>query len=93
MPRKTTGGLMIRRRKDGRQVYALRFRALGKRQCITLGTSAEGWSRARAEEELENVLGDVRRGIWVTPWRGVSQERPPHAEPTFHAFAAQWFCG
>lgn len=82
---------MIRRRKDGRQVFALRFRAYGRRRCITLGSSADGWTRAKAEEELENVLADVRRGIWVPPQRDRDPEQPVQTDPTFHEFAANWF--
>ena len=37
---------------------------LRQRRYPTLGTKAEGWTQARAEEELQNVLADVRRGLW-----------------------------
>jgi integrase len=89
--RQSTGGLMVRRHKDGRLVYAIRFRALGKRRCITLGTSEEGWTRKTAEEELQNVLADVRRGIWTPPRSRRPEERPRPTDPTFHEFAAEWF--
>jgi integrase len=82
---------MVRRRKDGRHVYAIRFRAYGKRRCITLGTSEDGWTRAKAEEELQNVMADVRRGIWVPSARGKPAEKPAREDPTFHEFAAEWF--
>ena len=29
-----------------------------------LGTSSEGWTRRTAHTELQNILADVRRGIW-----------------------------
>lgn len=54
--------------KSGRG-YALRFRAYGERQYLTLGMESEGWNRQRAEEELANILADVRRGIWIPPER------------------------
>src|SRR5687768_17303069 len=60
MPRKPTGEVLERRR-GATVIYALRFRAYGQRRYLTLGTKAEGWTRARAEEELQNVLADVRR--------------------------------
>lgn len=87
MARRLTGQVLALDRKSGR-VYALRFRAYGKRRYVTLGTRAEGWSRQRAEEELSNVLADVRRGIWKpSPARSV---REPQEEPTFHEFASEW---
>jgi integrase len=69
--------------------YALRFTAYGKRQYVTLGSPAEDWSDARAEEELENVLADVRRGIWKPARREPVPEVQP--DPTFHEFSSEWF--
>jgi integrase len=69
-------------------VFALRFRAYARRYYVTLGSTEDGWTRDRAEEELQNVLADVRRGIWREP------EPPPtpvvRQEPTFHEFASEW---
>src|SRR5215203_535901 len=65
---------------------ALRFRAYGKREYLTLGT--DGWTQARAQEELENVLADVRRGIWRPPSR---QAVEPAPDPSFHEFGSEWF--
>jgi hypothetical protein len=70
MARPATGQVVVRERRTGR-MFALRFRAYGDRQYVTLGTDAEGWTQQRAEVELQNVLADVRRGVW----------RPPHPEP------------
>jgi integrase len=57
---------------------------------VALGTRAEGWTRAKAQEELENVLADVRRAIWQPP-----RPQPPVSVapeiPTFHEFASEWF--
>jgi len=60
------GGVLVRERRLGRG-YALRFRAYGERQYLTLGFEHEGWDLAKAEVELQNVLADVRRGLWVPP--------------------------
>jgi integrase len=49
--------------------FALRFIAYGERQYVTLGFASDGWTRRKAEEELANILADVRRGIWVPPER------------------------
>lgn len=68
MARRSEGQVVERHWKSGRG-YALRFRAYGERQYLTLGLETEGWNRKRAEEELANVLADVRRGLWVPPTR------------------------
>lgn len=87
-----TGGVLERPWKRG-TTYALRFRAYGRRRYLTLGSSADGWTRQRAEEELQNVLADVRRGIWRPP--GPEPEPPAEAQedPTFHRFASEWLEG
>ncbi|HEX4033728.1 MAG TPA: tyrosine-type recombinase/integrase [Solirubrobacteraceae bacterium] len=72
----------------GGRVFALRFRAYGQRRYLTLGTDEDGWNVARARTELENVLADVRRGIWRPPTPPATPEL--HADPTFHEFASQW---
>ena len=84
------GQVLVRRRARG-NVYALRFHAYGRRECVTLGTAAEGWSRASAETELANILADVRRGTW----RPATQAQPvtPPPDPTFHEFASEWLAG
>jgi integrase len=66
----------------------LRFRAYGKRRYVTLGAAGDGWTQRRAEEELANVLADVRRGIWKPPDTREASEPP--SEPTFHEFASEW---
>lgn len=58
---------------------------------MTLGTVAEGWSRRKAEDELANVLVDVRRGIWRPYEKATVAEPAP--EPTFHEFASEWLDG
>src|ERR1700730_12409900 len=69
--------------------FALRFSVFGKRQYVTLASRREGWSQARAEAELANVLADVRRGIW----RPAEPEpiAAPREIPTFWVFASEWF--
>ncbi|MBA3865596.1 MAG: tyrosine-type recombinase/integrase [Solirubrobacterales bacterium] len=60
-------GRVVERDWKGGRGFALRFYVNGERQYVTLGSEAEGWTRKAADEELENVLADVRRGIWVAP--------------------------
>ncbi len=69
MTRARSGQVVERQWKSGRG-YALRFLANGRREYVTLGLERDGWDRARAEEELQNVMADVRRGIWIPPERG-----------------------
>ncbi len=85
MPRPRTGQIVERDTSEGR-TYALRFTAYGRREYVTLGS--DGWTRQRAEEELANVLADVRRGNWR---KGSPESVKP--EPSFHEFASEWFDG
>jgi integrase len=86
--------------KTGRG-YALRFFAYGRREYVTLGLEADGWTRERAGIELENTMADVRRGIWVPPTRrdrrrdaagAVGRPRPSGQEGGEECFAefAEW---
>jgi integrase len=90
MSEQATGQVLELDRKGGR-TFALRFRAYGKRRYLTLGTAADGWSRRKAEDELANVLVDVRRGVWMPYERPTAVEPAP--EPTFHEFASEWLDG
>jgi integrase len=87
MPRPATGQVVERDGKRG-TTFALRFRAHGERQYVTLGSSTDGWTRARADTELANTLADVRRGIWQPPRPAPIPDAPK--DPTFHEFASEW---
>jgi integrase len=88
MARPLTGRVIEREAKRG-TTFALRFRAYGRRRFMTLGSTEEGWTRAQAEEELQNVIADVRRGIWREP-EPPSVAEEPRQEQTFHEFASEW---
>ena len=80
---------MVRERTRGR-VYALRFWAYGKRRYMTLGCEWDGWSRGKAEEALQNILADVRRGLWVPSGRQQNRHgeaNHPDDVPLFGPFA------
>ncbi len=84
------GEVKVREWKSGRG-YALRFRAYGERQYVTLGFEHEGWDQGKAEEELQNILADVRRGLWVPPTKRKRRgaEEAARAEvPPFGEFAS-----
>src|SRR5881398_2840509 len=81
------GEVVVREWRAGRG-YALRFSAYGRRRYVTLGLECEDWTSERAQEELENVLADVRRGLWVPPRRGGGEgggggapTHPPRGRP------------
>lgn len=69
MAKRAKGEVLVRDWKSGRG-FALRFFAYGRRRYVTLGLESDGWTPERAEEELQNVLADVRRGLWSPPRRG-----------------------
>lgn len=87
MARRATGQVVERNRPGGR-IFALRFQAYGKRRYLTLGTAEQGWTKRKAEDELANVLADVRRGIWNPPRSDDDLAGP--TTPTFHEFASEW---
>jgi len=84
MARPSTGQVLERDGARG-SVFALRFRAYGKRRYVTTAAT----SRAEAEEELANVLADVRRGIWKPPAEPVAAPAIVE-EPTLHVLASEW---
>lgn len=57
------GNIETRDLANGEVAFVARFQARGRPQKVTLGHTPE-WNRQRAEEELENILADVRRGAW-----------------------------
>lgn len=89
MTSRKEGEVLVRKRKRGR-VYALRFRAYGKRRYLTLGYACEGWTWHRADEELKNTMADVRRRRWVPPhgMRRSGKNPKPAEVPPFGPFAA-----
>jgi integrase len=87
---RSEGQVVERHWKSGRG-YALRFRAYGERQYVTLGSEAEGWSMRRARRELADVMADVRRGLWVPPSRKrrAPKDEVPGAMLLFGEFAVR----
>jgi integrase len=83
MARPPNGSVVEREGVRGR-VYALRFRAYGRREYVTTDCR----TRADAEVELRHTLADVERGIWKPSRREVVEAR--QEEQTFHEFASAW---
>ena len=90
MARPPTGQVIERAGKNG-SAYAIRFRAYGRREYLTLGSSVDGWTEAKAEAELANVLADVRRGIWKPEVAETAPAAP--IDLSFHEFASEWLEG
>lgn len=87
MPRPASGQV-IRNPTKGGFSYALRFRAYGSRQYVTLGAPEDGWTEAKAERELAAVLRDVDRGLWQPPQPDPAPQLV--TDPTFLEFASDW---
>ncbi|MGH2873109.1 MAG: tyrosine-type recombinase/integrase [Solirubrobacteraceae bacterium] len=86
MEKRPHGQIRTHERKDGLTTYSLRIRANGRREVVTLGTDADGWTMRKAERMLDQVLAEIQVGIW----------RPPSADSaveneTFHQFASRWW--
>ena len=67
----------------------IRFTANGRRQYVTLGSARDGWTQAKAHDQLERELAAVRLGTW----KASEPELAPvtESDPTFHDFASDWF--
>jgi len=88
MQKRARGEIRVHERVNGRRTFSIRFRVDGQRHSVTLGTDADGWTHRKAERKLEDVLAQVRAGVW---------EPEPPAETvkvgdmTFHEFASRWW--
>ena len=89
MPPRASGQLIVRRRATD-TTFGARIPAGGRRHYVTLGTASGGMTEQRAREEIENILADVRRGIWTPPAAAPEPVQAPAAEPTFHLLASEW---
>jgi len=88
MEKRARGEIRVHQRADGLRTYSLRFRVNGSRQSLTLGTDAEGWTRRRAERKLDDVLAEVRAGVWQPP---APPDPADSRGATFHEFASRWW--
>jgi integrase len=53
--------------------------------------ACDGWTRARADRELEDVLARIRAAVWTPPVK--EEERRPAEEQTFHEYATAYLTG
>ncbi len=64
MEKRARGEIRVRERVNGLLTYTIRFRVDGKRHSLSLGTDLDGWTHRKAERKLEDVLEQVRAGVW-----------------------------
>lgn len=86
MEKRSHGQMRTHHRKDGLTTYSLRVRAYGRREVVTLGTDADGWTMRKAERKLEEVLAEIQVGVWRPPSMSAGG-----VDPTFHEFASRWW--
>lgn len=89
MARPSTGTVVVDTRRPEDHGFGIRFRAAGRRWFVALGRASDGYTHARAEQELQDVLADVRRGRWTPPTAAPAVELVVE-EPTFHEYASAW---
>lgn len=95
VPRQATGRIEEDPWADGETVsFRLRVRAYGRRHVVTLGTNHEGWNRARAQVELDEVMKAIRRGTWeptsARPSPSPAEEIDTDEE-TIHVTLSRWW--
>ncbi len=88
MEKRARGEIRVHERRDGQITYSLRFRVAGKRQVLTLGKDSDGWTDRKAERKLEEVLAQVRAGVWQPP---LPADPGSDDGQTFHEFASRWW--
>lgn len=80
------GEVDIYQRTNGLTSFYIRVPYEGRRLRINLGTERDGWTWARAEIELANVMARIEAGVWTPP-----TPPEPETEPErFHAEASRW---
>ena len=82
-------GQLIERKSSKGVTYYARFTINGNRRQIRIGSTAEGWTRAAAEDELSVIAAGLRRGHAPAPTIDTIEE--PVEAPSFHVFASEWF--
>jgi integrase len=62
-------GTVIRKKTELGTSYAVRVPFRGGKEFVRLGGSWEGWTEERVQDELDYILGQIRRGEWIPPQR------------------------
>lgn len=89
------GNVIVKTLSDGTRVFKLRFRVHGRREMRVVHERrgckcgcGGGWNERTAQIELENILAQVKVGVWKKrkPAPTVAAARIP----TFHEYASKW---
>jgi integrase len=89
MGRRATGQILTTDDRQGGTTYSVRFRGQGYPQSvILLGSSRDGWTRARAEHEAQIVAAQIRAGSWMPPPKPEYVEGEPY---TFRELASDYY--
>ena len=88
MEKRARGEIRVHERNDGTLTFSIRFRVNGRRNSMTLGTNKDGWTWRKAERKLEDVLAQVRAGVWQP---APTAHREVVGDLTFHEFASRWW--
>jgi integrase len=88
MEKRARGEIRVHERGNRRLTFSIRFRVNAKRVSLTLGTNEDGWTYRKAERKLDDVLAQVRAGVWK-PEPPVTREKV--GDLTFHEFASRWW--
>lgn len=89
MPRKSTGVVLPYEGANDTTYYA-RFQFQGERHKVILGYASKGMTPDTAQTALDNLMADVRRGIWH-PVPPVPVVTAAESDPDFLTFASEWF--
>jgi integrase len=66
MGRRASGQILTSADSSGATTYSVRFRGSGfPESVILLGSSRDGWTRARAEHEAQLAAAQIRAGTWL----------------------------
>lgn len=88
--RRPTGQIYTNRTKAGRS-YGVRFRWNGRRHYRTIGHSADGWTKRKAEAEIERLMAALWAGVWDPDTDRRESEPEPARDETFEEFALGWY--
>ena len=88
MEKRARGEIRVHERNDGTLTFSIRFRVNGRRNSMTLGSNKDGWTWRKAERKLEDVLAQVRAGVWQP---APTAHREVVGDLTFHEFASRWW--
>ncbi len=91
------GTVETKRLSDNTISFRGRFPHEGERPRVVFGRDADGWTEARARQELDNIRVLLRAGISLEDTLkryeppSLSEQTPDSFGITFHEYASEWF--